>query len=152
MAGSLQLLPRSFDPRLRPWHQQALPSPTLVLSSVLRLPIELETLTHLADYKMTRTAVEVTNWVCFGTIMAKGKVSKGDDNWDAPWDQLRVPSHYLAGDIAQPAGSGTLFVYTAVLRLFPDLSAVRQLSALDGPSLVRWWETTILPVVGPVAV
>ena len=102
---------------------------------------------------MTRTAVEATNWVCFGTIMAKGKVSKGDDNWDAPWDQLRVPSRaYLAGDIAQPAGSGTLFVYTAVLRLFPDLSAVRQLSALDGPSLVRWWETTILPVVGPVAV
>ena len=58
-------------------------------------------------------------------IMAKGKVSKGDDNWNVPWDQLRVPScAYLAGDIAQPAGSGILFVYTAVLRLFPDLSAV----------------------------
>ena len=39
MAGSLQLLPRSFDPRLRPWYQQALPSPTLVLSSVLRLAL-----------------------------------------------------------------------------------------------------------------
>ena len=35
------------------------------LSKKARLPVELETLAHLAGYNMTRTAVEATNKVCF---------------------------------------------------------------------------------------
>ena len=116
----------------------------------MQLPIELETIAHLASYNMTRTAVEATNWVCFGTILAKGKISKGDDSWDAPWDLLRVPGRsYLAGDISQPAGSATMLTYFCILRLFPDVSAVRQLSALDGPALVRWWEANVLRLANP---
>ena len=30
-----------------------------------------------------------------------------------------------------------MFTYTCILRLFPDVSAVRQLAALDSPALVR---------------
>ena len=70
----------------------------------LEYPTELEDIARQAGYKMDRTGVEMLNWICFGTILAKGRVSKGDNNLDAPWDLLHVPGRcYLAGDIGQPA-------------------------------------------------
>ena len=111
-------------------------------------PIELEQLAQLAGYNLPRTAVEVINWVCYGTILAKGRVSQGDGTWDLPWDLQRGPRRvYLAGDISQPAGAATLFWYISAMFVFPDISIVRQLGPLDGPSLIVWWKDTILPVL-----
>ena len=113
-------------------------------------PIELEEIMRRAGCETNRTGVEFVNWICFGTILAKGRVSKGDSNWDAPWDLLRVSSRgYLAGDISQPAGAAAMFTYIWLLRVFPDACAVRQLSVLDPPDLVRWWDKGAIAYLDP---
>ena len=117
---------------------------------IMAIPTELENIALQAGYKMGRTGVEMLNWVCFGTILAKGKLSMGDKNWDTPWDLLHVPSRgYLAGDIGQPAGAAAILGYFWLLHIFPDACAVRELSALDGTRLVRFWDSGVFPMLTP---
>ena len=44
----------------------------------VKAPIELEQIAGLAGYNLPRTSVCILNWMCFGTLLAKGRVSQGD--------------------------------------------------------------------------
>ena len=112
----------------------------------IKAPIELEQITHLAGYNLPRTVVYVMNWLCFGTILAKGRVSRADRTWYKPWDQQPGPQRlYLAGDVAQLAATAITFWYISTMFVFPDISSVCQLGPLDGPALVTWWKDVVLP-------
>ena len=115
-----------------------------------RVPLELDRLARLAGYNMVRYGIGALNWICFGTVLAKGQVSKGDGKWHLPWDALPMPLRvYLAGDISQCAGVAVILEYTLIVHMFPDLHAVGQLSTLDPLQLIQWWERQILPRVEP---
>ena len=108
----------------------------------IKYPLELSRLARVAGYNLTRYGVEVLNWICFGTLLAKGWVSKGDGKWDLPWDELTVPFRsYMAGDIGQCAGAANVLWYLLIIRIFPDPHAVQQLSSLTPQLLLEWCVT-----------
>ena len=108
-------------------------------------PREMEHIARLAGYNIKRYSLDTLNWICFGTVLAKGEVSIGDQRWDSPWDSLPVPLRgYLAGDIAQAAAAAHLFQCLWVVNTFPDPHAAHMISPMSAPELMVWWTSRML--------
>ena len=111
----------------------------------ITVPLELDRLARLAGFNLARSGVETLNWICFGTILPKGRCSRGDGKWHLPWDALSTPLRaYMAADISQCAGAAELFKYLWAMRMFPDLHAVSQVSVLSPAQLLPWWEKHVI--------
>ena len=107
-------------------------------------PLELDRLARLAGYNLVGYGVEALNWSCFGTILPKGRCSRGDGKWHLPWDALSTPLRaYMTADISQCAAAAELFKYLWAMHMFPDLHAVSQVSTLSAADLLLWWEKHI---------
>ena len=109
-------------------------------------PIELQPIVRLAGFNLIRYAVGNLVWVFLGAILPKGECSNGDGRWHQAWTDLSK-SHraYLSGDVGQVAATFWVATNSWLMRIFPDIHVVTQISKISsGPELMNWWVLEVI--------
>ena len=115
--------------------------------------LALGALAHYAGYNAARYSMWILNFYVFGTALAKGEVSCGDGLWYMPWAKIPPPlqAHAYA-DIAQPAAIAWVLVVSWAIHSFPDAILLRWAMKLTPLGFIKWWFSTIVPLVKNAAV